>query len=157
MKRRLFNLLAAVSLVVCVAIIVLWARSWRSRIWTPTSAPNPKLSYFMTDDLSIRGEDRYYVSSSAGRIHVGHGQRSTMHPGWLNHGQQKRLPYAPSLRIDVQRGVPSAFYFAPSGQKPLPWFGIHQFDYGFEASTLSTSGYAASVTSTSLISWLWLR
>lgn len=61
--RRLFNLLTALSLLLSVALAVLWVRSYWVADWWFWFPPNPQ-----RDDSSAVG--RYFVASELGRIHA---------------------------------------------------------------------------------------
>ena len=76
LKRRLFNLAAAVSLVVCVAIVALWIRSYR-----------------IADDISWTSS---HYSSSVGSMNgrmvlfaVSGGPDAILSSGWHSHSVQK--------------------------------------------------------------------
>jgi hypothetical protein len=87
MKRRLFNLAAAVSLVMMLAITVLWMRSY---VWQA----------YVTSDWGPRGETRLFA----------HINRGTGFFGFHRHGPQKvLLPFYWSLSE-----IPTTF--SPSGE-----------------------------------------
>ena len=66
MRRRLFNLAAAVSLVLCVAAAVLWIRSW-----------------YVGELLGRVGRSSVYVRSEGGGIHTyGYNSNRGLPDGW---------------------------------------------------------------------------
>ncbi len=70
MRRRLFNLAAAVSLVLCVAVVVLWVRSY---------GPGDKVRLIL-DPVLGSGND-LVVASSGGRIYALHSWRGSDYAG----------------------------------------------------------------------------
>ena len=84
MKRRLLNFVTALSLLLCVAVCVLWVRSY----WT-------------MDIVHLRTHDRFYfVSTYRGTLWAGAWLRSEHDPETLNSGHQV---YAASMYDAIWR------------------------------------------------------
>jgi hypothetical protein len=68
MRRRLFTLLSAGSLVLCVATFVLWVRSYRTG--DVLRVPHSPLRPYYAADMQLTYYYVYYIASSLGRIQL---------------------------------------------------------------------------------------
>src|SRR2546421_150788 len=99
MRHRLLNLLTVLSLLLCVAVVALWVRSWRSV--TATGEEDTPIAIYTSDRIELVRAHKYFVLSRRGRIHVG---RITQWKGPYGEPvtfESPPTPYAPHLSISV--------------------------------------------------------
>ena len=84
MKRRLLNLLTALSLLLCVAAAVLWVRSWGHHAVTVWAQPGYMVDVSQTDGvfgLTLARDSLLHVYVPGGRLYGLSHHRRLVSPG----------------------------------------------------------------------------
>src|SRR5687768_4752851 len=99
MRRRLFNLAAGLSLLLCAAVCVLWVSVCASvsKDWFVDASVGDRWTFVRLFD------DRFCVASTSRSPHWGFGRLAPVHPPghWPNDDEIERFPW-----LTIQSGVP---------------------------------------------------